>query len=118
MPRIEHVVGEGPEMAQSQNLVLELLEKHPTHIFRMHGDDLHEILRWLSEPDAVEPPELWADTSGYSTGTIRWVLSTLHARGKIGSVKINRRTYYGSHAAISKAEKISPSPRNGRKKAR
>ena len=40
MPRIDEIVGEGPQLAQSQKEVLELLEKHPDYLFRMHNDDL------------------------------------------------------------------------------
>ena len=40
MPRINEIVGEGPQLAQSQKEVLELLEKHPDYLFRMHNDDL------------------------------------------------------------------------------
>ncbi len=48
----------------------------------------------------------------YSLGTIRWVLSTLHARAKIGSIALNRRKYYGSHEAIRLARSRVQSSRD------
>ena len=104
MPKISHVIGEGPELSRSQAQVLDLLEKHPDYIFRMQNDDLQELQSWVSSPDAEEPP--FPAITGPTTpalGTIRWAISTLHSRDKIGSIKLNRRTYYGSHNAIEAA---------------
>ena len=108
MPKIAHIIGEGPELAESQRRVLDLLQSHPDHLFRMHNDDLQDIKAWLTKPDAPEPPKgLLMHRFGerdYSVGTIRWALSTLRSRGKIDSIKIHRRTYYGSHDAIRSAQ--------------
>jgi hypothetical protein len=105
MPRIDHILGEGNQLAKSQMDVLALLELHPDHVFQMHPVDLFEIQLWLIDPSANEPPSGFAlDTRlGYTIGTLRWDLSTLYARGKIGSIKLHRRTYYGSHEAIRRA---------------
>ena len=109
MPKIAHVIGEGPELSRSQVQVLEMLEQHPDHIFRMHNDDLHEIQAWLTKPDSDEPPEVGLmGVTIPALGTIRWSLSTLHARGKVGSIKLHRRTYYGSHDAIERATAETP----------
>jgi hypothetical protein len=108
MPRIAEIVGEGPELARSQKEVLELLEKHPDYLFRMHNDDLAGLKAWLTMPWASFPPEhsTFAVIGGkdYSLGTLRWAISTLHSRGKIGKIKIHRRTYYGSHQGIEEAQ--------------
>ena len=102
MPRIEEIIGEGPELSKSQAAVLSILEKHPGHLFR--NDDLTEIQLWLVEPDAEELSAVSSRNSSiYSLKTIRWALSTLQARGRIGSIKIHRHTYYGSDEAIKKA---------------
>ena len=39
MPCIDEIVGGGPELAQSQKEVLDLLDKHPDYLFRMRTDD-------------------------------------------------------------------------------
>ena len=104
MPKIEHVLGDGPELAESQRRVLELLDSHPDFIFRMA--DISDIQSWLSDPKAPEPPQAYYEYKTYKLGTIKWALSTLHARAKIGSDKFHRRTYYGSHEAIKRAQAL------------
>jgi len=110
MPRIDHILGEGSELAKSQVDVLALLERHPDYVFQMQPADLFEIQLWLIDPSTDEPPSGFAlDTRlGYTIGTLRWALSTLHARGKISSIKLYRRTYYGSHDAIKRATRMAP----------
>lgn len=91
MPKIEHIIGQGPELSESQRRVLGLLEKHPDHLFRMNSDDLMEIKAWLTSPDQNVPPIVYIDATTYTIGTIKWAISTLHARGKIGSIELHRR---------------------------
>ena len=106
MPKIEHIIGEGPELAESQRLVLEVLEKHPDYLFGMNLDDLGDLLAWLTTPESAEPPKMYRGALSYSMGTMKWAISTLHARRKIGSIKLHRKTYYGSHEAIRKASEL------------
>ncbi len=113
--KIEHIIGEGPELADSQRRVLEVLEKHPDHLFRLYKDDLVAIQRWMNNPasqpvptkmnnsDDFRSPKLIVWDTIYELGTIRWAIHTLYHRGKIGSIVLNRRTYYGSHEAVKRA---------------
>ncbi|GAH63602.1 unnamed protein product, partial [marine sediment metagenome] len=57
MPKIEHILSSGPELAESQRLILEILEKHSDYLFRMNPDDLRDLQAWLTKPEAPEPPE-------------------------------------------------------------
>ena len=109
MAKIEHIVGEGPELAESQRRVLEVMEKHPDHLFRMQTDDLAELQAWVDKPDAPEPPRIYREL--FTLGTIRWAMSTLHNRRKIGSVVLHRRTYYGSFEAIERAREAEEKAR-------
>ena len=104
MPRIEHIIGQGPELTESQSRVLEVLEKHPTHLFRLYGDDMREIQRWITAPEDDEPPLEWDKSLSYSLDTIRWALKTLHGRKKIRSIVKHKESYYGSHEAVKRAE--------------
>jgi hypothetical protein len=107
MTKIEQILGEGPALAESQKCVLEVMEKHSDHLWRMHDDDLVQLQAWATEPNLPEPPKGVSTASlyYYSLGTLRWAISTLFHRGKIGSIEIDRRNYYGSHKAIEVATK-------------
>ena len=61
MPRIEHIVGEGLELAKSQQQVLDVPVKHPDYVFRMHNDDLTDLQMWVARPEAAEPTRPGAD---------------------------------------------------------
>ena len=106
VPKIEHIIGEGPELAESQKKVLDVLEKHPDYLFRMYDEDLQQLRAWAQAPDSPEPPRVYRDIDAYSINTIKWALTTLHARGKIGSIVLHRRTYYGSKEAIERTNEI------------
>ncbi len=108
MPKVEPIVGEGPELAESQRQVLEVLEKHPDYLFGMNSEDLGDLLAWLGTPETAEPPKMYP-SGVYTIGTMKWAISTLHARRKIGSIKLHRKTYYGSHEAIRKAGELASS---------
>lgn len=117
--KIEHIIGEGPELADSQRRVLEVMEKHPDHLFRLYKDDLEAIQQWMNNPDASQPlaetihnpddfrSQIRVWNAIYELGTIRWAIHTLYHRGKIGSIELNRRTYYGSHEAVKRAGILS-----------
>ena len=83
-----------------------LLELHPDHIFRMQMGDLDAIRRWLASPLASEPPVSYLESRTYSGAAIRDALMALIDRGEIGSVVLNRRTYYGLPATMSNAEDL------------
>ena len=75
MPKIQEIIGDGPELANSQRAVLELLDKHPDYLFRMHPDDLNDLQRWLLKPDSDEVPPNpipIREGEGYSVSTVRW----------------------------------------------
>jgi len=107
MPKIEHIIGEGPELARSQQLVLEVMEKHPDHLFRLVTEDIAELQAWMSNPDAERPPKVYRSDGIYAQGTIRWAISTLFHRGKIGRIDLYRRSYYGSNGAIRKSMELN-----------
>lgn len=104
MTKINHIIGQGPELAESQKRVLEVMQKHCDHLFRMHNDDLQSLQAWMTKPNAPEPPTMYR--VHHSLGTIRWAISTLYHRGKIGKIELDRRTYYGGHEAIQKARRL------------
>ena len=109
MPKVEEIIGEGPEPAKCSADVLTLLEKHPGYLFQMQNDDIEGLLRWLTSPDADEPPGVSPEMAvAYSVETIEWALSTLYAGRKIGRYEYVGRTYYGSHKAIEKATQMGP----------
>jgi hypothetical protein len=107
MTKIEHIVGTGPELAESQQRVLAVLEKHSDHVFRMYGDDLTDLSMWATDPDLPSSPTVVKNTHLYSVNTIRWALHTLHERGKIASIVHGRTRYYGSWAAIENMKKAA-----------
>ena len=90
MPKIEHIIGEGPELAESQRRLLELLEKHPGYVFRMQTDDLGDIRAWLAEPDVDAPPTSFHDSPHSAVfetqpESIRALKSSSPVRSSIGA---------------------------------
>lgn len=104
MTKINYVVSTSAELNECQQKVLKLLDVHPEHVFTMGRDDINDLCVWLLYPEKPEPPREPVICPGamppYSFGTIKWALSTLRAKGRIGSTEYNRKTYYGSHEAI------------------
>ncbi|GEM_PF-2342620 len=109
MPKIEHIIGNGPELAVSQKMVLKVLEDHPDQLFRMCNEDIKQIQILMSNPEGIKnsnPVFTYKADGEYSKGTVKWALSTLLERGKIGSIELHRRKYYGSHDAIKYAQEM------------
>lgn len=102
MVKIDYILSRRDEYDDIQRRVLDVLEKHPEELFMMTTDDLKRLQAWLSKPSAPKPPRVFRR---YCTiDTLKWVLKTLESRGKIRSIELNGRRYYGCFEAIERAK--------------
>lgn len=102
-PRIDHIIGEGSQLAESQRKILEVMQKNTDYLWRMAEEDLYELQSAIYNPEKAPAGGGLVPNSAIQLGTIRWAISTLHNRGFISKVSLNRRMYYGSHEAVKNA---------------
>lgn len=100
MAKIEQVVVGGPAIVEAQTRVLQLLYRHPDHVFCLNNSDVIDLRAWLADPEGDEPPPAYNESTTFSVTLIRRSLRILRATGKIASVELNERTYYGTPDAI------------------
>lgn len=100
MAKIEQVVVGGPDIVEAQDRVLRLLGKHTDHVFCLNNSDIIDLRAWLADPEGDEPPPAYNESTTYSVTLIRRALRLLRATGKIASIELSERTYYGNPDAI------------------